>query len=371
MTGTAAHATARDTRVTGRPPTSAELAFVQSHRVAHLATTAGDGKVTIHPFCFAVIPGEDGATIVTVLDEKPKDALDRASRRVRDILANLEVAIVADEYGEDWSRLGWVHLRGSAALVEPGDAGHDLALAALRSKYPQYESMALERRLVIRIAIESASSWQGGGAEAPLPRPGALPSLVRGRRSVRAFSERPVPRAVIEEAIVAAGWAPSPHGRQPWRFAVVESAAARRGLADAMSATWRQQLDLDGQPPEVVRHRLDRSRERLLTAPVLVIPCLYLEDLDVYPDADRQAAEATMAIQSLGAAIQNFLLTVYAAGLDTGWMCAPLFCPEVVVATLDLPEAMTPHALLPVGYAAKEPVRRPRKRLDELIVSWQ
>ena len=195
--------------------------------------------------------------------------------------------------------------------------------------------------------------------------------MVRGRRSVRGFSERPVPRTIVEEAIAAAGWAPSPHGRQPWRFAVVESAARRRHLADAMSATWQEQLDLDGQPPEVVRRRLDRSRERLLTAPVLVIPCLYLDDLDVYPDPDRQSAETTMAIHSLGAAIQNFLLTVYAAGLDSGWMCAPLFCPDVVREALGLPPAMTPHALLPVGYAAKEPVRRPRKRLDELIVSWE
>ena len=138
-----------------------------------------------------------------------------------------------------------------------------------------------------------------------------------------------------------------------------------------MSATWQEQLYLDGQPPDVVRHRLDRSRERLLTAPVLVIPCLYLEDLDVYPDPDRQAAEATMAIQSLGAAVQNFLLTIYGEGLDSGWMCAPLFCPDVVGAALGLAATMIPHALLPVGYAAKDPVRRPRKRLDELIVSWQ
>lgn len=356
--------------MTGRVPTGAELAFVQARRVAHLATTAANGAVTIHPFCFAVLLDDEGPVIVTALDEKPKEAPDRELGRVRDILANQTVAIVADEYGEDWSRLGWVHLRGTAKIIDPGAVGHDVALAALRAKYPQYEPMALERRLVIRIAVESARSWQGGQTDSPLPRPGDLPSLVRGRRSVRAFSERPVPRAVIEEAIAAAGWAPSPHGRQPWRFAVVESTARRRALADAMSATWRQQLDLDGQTPEIVQHRLDRSRERLLTAPVLVIPCLYLDDLDVYPDPERQAAEATMAIQSLGAAIQNFLLTVYAEGLDSGWMCAPLFCPDVVAASLDLPASMTPHALLPVGYAVKDPVRRPRKPIAELIVTW-
>ncbi len=66
------------------------------------------------------------------------------------------------------------------------------------------------------------------------------------------------------------------------------------------------------------------------TAPVCVVVCLYLEDLDVYPDVERQAAETTMAVQSLGAAAQNLLLAAYALGLDAGWLCAPLFCPDTV-----------------------------------------
>ena len=354
-----------------RRPTEAELAFVAGRRVAHLATTGAAGEVTLHPFCFALIGGQVGPEIVTALDEKPKSVEDRRLGRVRDILERPEVAIVADEYQEDWSRLGWVHLRGSASLLEPSDQSHSAAVTALRAKYRQYERMGLEDRLVIRIAVQSGSSWSGLGPEGPLPRPGDLATVVRGRRSVRAFRSTPVPREVIEEAIAAAGWAPSPHGRQPWRFAVVESSDRRLALADAMAATWRDQLNLDGQPAEVAQHRLERSRERLITAPVLVIPCLYLADLDVYPDADRQAAETTMAIHSLGAAVQNFLLTIYAAGLDSGWMCAPLFCPDIVREALGLADELIPHALLPVGFAAKDPVRRPRRPVGELIVSWQ
>ena len=354
-----------------RRPTEVEIAFVAGRRVAHLATTSAAGDVTLHPFCFAVVLGKDGPEIVTVLDEKPKSVEDRQLGRVRDILERPEVAIVADEYQDDWTRLGWVHLRGSASLLEPSDQGHSAAVAALRAKYRQYERMGLESRLVIRIVIHAGSSWSGLGPEGPLPRPGDLAAVVRGRRSVRGFSTAPVPREVIEAAIEAAGWAPSPHGRQPWRFAVVETPERRLALADAMAASWRDQLNLDGQPAEVVQHRLERSRERLITAPVLVIPCLYLTDLDVYPDAGRQAAETTMAIQSFGAAVQTFLLTIYAAGLDSGWMCAPLFCPEIVRDALGLAEDLTPHALLPVGFAAKDPVRRPRRPIDELIVSWQ
>jgi nitroreductase len=78
-----------------------------------------------------------------------------------------------------------------------------------------------------------------------------------------------------------------------------------------------------------------------------------------------------MAVQSLGAAVQNLLLSLYAAGVDGGWMCAPLFCPEVVQTTLGLDATLDPHALIAVGYTANDPVRRSRRPLDELIVDWQ
>ncbi len=78
-----------------------------------------------------------------------------------------------------------------------------------------------------------------------------------------------------------------------------------------------------------------------------------------------------MAIQSLGAAVQNLLLTLYAAGLDAGWMCAPLFCPDIVREALGLAGELIPHALIAVGYAAKDPVRRGRLPLERLIVAWE
>jgi coenzyme F420-0:L-glutamate ligase/coenzyme F420-1:gamma-L-glutamate ligase len=76
-------------------------------------------------------------------------------------------------------------------------------------------------------------------------------------------------------------------------------------------------------------------------------------------------------LQSLGAAIQNMLLAAYSLDLDGGWMCAPLFCPDVVRAALALDAALTPHALITLGYAARDPVRRPRRPLDELVLRWE
>lgn len=141
-------------------------------------------------------------------------------------------------------------------------------------------------------------------------------------------------------------------------------------LADRMGDTWQQNLEMDGQDAEVVNIRLEKSRQRILNAPAIVIPCLYLEDLDRYPDERRQADETIMAIQSIGAAIQNMLLMAFDLGLDTGWMCAPLFCPEVVCEALDLDKRLIPQALITVGYAAADPQRRERLPLSSLVVRY-
>ncbi len=192
-------------------------------------------------------------------------------------------------------------------------------------------------------------------------------SLIQGRRSVRQFLDRPVEQALLDQILEAARWAPSPHGRQPWRFFVLSSQARKDLLASHMGSTWQQQLEMDNQPPEVVNLRLEKSRQRIRQAPVLIIPCLYLEDLDHYPDPKRQEDEQTMAIQSMGAAIQNMLLMTYNLGLDAGWMCAPLFCPEIVRESLQLDDALIPQAMIPIGYAAADPKRRGRLPLSSLV----
>ena len=201
-------------------------------------------------------------------------------------------------------------------------------------------------------------------------RTDTLATLLRGRRSVRKFHDRPVPRELIEQILEAARWAPSPHGRQPWRFIVLTRLELKTLLADRMGETWRHNLQMDGQNSGVVNLRLDKSRQRILNAPVIILPCLYLEDLDRYPDERRQADETTMAIQSIGAAIQNMLLMAYDLGLDAGWMCAPLFCPEIVCDALNLDTRLIPQAMITVGYAAADPQRRERLPLSSLIVRF-
>lgn len=199
-------------------------------------------------------------------------------------------------------------------------------------------------------------------------RAGTLEALIRGRRSVRQYQDRPVAREDIERILEAARWAPSPHGCQPWRFVVLTRQETKERLAHYMGADWRKNLEMDNQPEEIVTVRLERSRQRILNAPVIILPCLYLEDLDRYPDEKRQADETAMAIQSIGAAIQNMLLMAYDLGLDGGWMCAQLFCPEVVCDALALDRRLIPQAMITLGYAAADPKRRERLPLERLVI---
>ncbi|GAC1403255.1 MAG: nitroreductase family protein [Ktedonobacteraceae bacterium] len=197
-----------------------------------------------------------------------------------------------------------------------------------------------------------------------------LASLLRSRRSVRSYQQQPVTQEQLEQILEAARWAPSPHGRQPWRFVVLTRQEPKQLLADNMGRTWQHNLEMDGQDAAIVAIRREKSHQRILNAPAIVIPCLYLEDLDRYPDEQRQEDEKTMAIQSIGAAIQNMLLMTYELGLDAGWMCAPLFCPEVVCDTLNLDTRLLPQALITIGYAAADPKRRERLPLSSLIVHF-
>ncbi len=340
-----------------------QIAFLVRQRVARLATASGAGEPHVVPVCFAYTPGG----IYVALDEKPKDVPPARLKRVRNILENPDVALVADRYAEDWSLLAFVMVRGRAELLEGGAEEHAAAVRLLRGKYHQYERMRLEENPVIAIRSEGAASW--GALEAPGGEESPVLDATRGRRAVRRYLPKEVPAHLVNQVLEAGRWAPSPHGRQPWRFAVITKRKTKEHLAGAMGEEWRTNLEMDGQSPGVVQKRLEGSRRRLLDAPVLVLLCLYLEDLDHYPDARRQQGETTMAVQSLGAAAQNVLLAAYELGLDAGWMCAPLFCPEKVVEALGLDPKLIPHALLTLGYAEGDPPkRRGRKQPEELIV---
>jgi len=148
-------------------------AFVDAQRVARLSTAGADGDPHVVPVVFARLDD----TIYIAIDEKPKTTL--LLRRLRNIAENPRAALLLDVYDDDWSQLRWLLLRGPASVLNPTvpqsrpgrgpqsplDSERRDALAALRARYPQYESMALEDRPMIRLQVERATGWRGAARD--------------------------------------------------------------------------------------------------------------------------------------------------------------------------------------------------------------
>lgn len=129
--------------------------YLAAHCVARLATVDAAAVPSVMPICYA----GDGRAIYSALDEKPKRVAPTRLKRVRNVLERPAVALVVDDYGEDWSQLSHLLVRGRAEVLEPGTAEHASAVALLRAKYPQYRSMAIERQPVIAVRPTSARFW--------------------------------------------------------------------------------------------------------------------------------------------------------------------------------------------------------------------
>ena len=177
-----------------------------------------------------------------------------------------------------------------------------------------------------------------------------LHSFLRTRRSIRRFNADPVPDSVIENILTTATYAPSAHHRQPWRFAVITETSVKTKLADAMAIEFQRDLEKDNFSKDEIEKKVASSCNRIISAPVVIILSVDMTDMDTYPDSHRKKAEYIMATQSAANAGMQLILAAHADGLGSVWVCSPLFVPNVVRKTLELPETWEPQAMYFLGY---------------------
>lgn len=132
-----------------------ERDFIKNHRIAHLVTVNVSGQPSVVPIVYAF----DGERLYTPLDAKPKRVGPQQLRRVQNIQSNPQVAVIFDDYSEDWRQLAWVQVRGLALIVEVGGA-HMAGIDLLQLKYSQYQMMPLADRPIIVITLNQISSWR-------------------------------------------------------------------------------------------------------------------------------------------------------------------------------------------------------------------
>ena len=129
--------------------------MLRTARVGHLATAGASGQPHVVPVCFAL----DGERLYWAVDAKPKRT--RELRRVRNLVENPHVSLVVDVWDEDWRRLAWVMVEGTATVITDG-ADRTRGLDALLAKYPQYRVMDLRATAgaVVAVTPSRVLAWR-------------------------------------------------------------------------------------------------------------------------------------------------------------------------------------------------------------------
>ena len=325
---------------------------------------------------------------VVLLPEDP----DGSARRLRKALGERRGVsvgvIVTDTMGRPW-RTGQTDAAiGAAGLVplrdhrgEPDTFGNTLevTVTAVADEIAAAADLVKGKTTGVPVAIvrglaELVTGSDGPGAAA-LIRPAAedmfrlgAADVLQARRTVREFGPEPVDPAAVRRAIAAAVTAPAPHHSEPWRFAVLESPRARTALLDDMLAAWTADLRGDGFTPEQIGRRVRRG-EPLRRAPLIIVPCLVADAAHRYPDQRRSAAEATMFVVAMGAAVQNLLVALAVEGLGSCWVSSTLFCQQVTADSLGLPAGWEPMGAVGVGHPAAPPPERPPRDPERFLIT--
>jgi nitroreductase len=195
--------------------------------------------------------------------------------------------------------------------------------------------------------------------------------VVHTQRSIRKFKAEPVPEQMIWEMLDAAIRAPSGSNTQPWGWLVVRDDARRNAIAEAVlegvgdvTAALAAAEDL----PTPEQRRMRRSsisfRANVMSAPVLIIPCL------VNPTSPTTDIDSLFAGSSIYGAVQNMMLAARAQGLGTVLTTLNTRIEGLLRREFDLPDDAKPVAVIPVGWPEGERFGPTTRKPVESVTHW-
>lgn len=336
-----------------------------------------------------------GRTELALLPVDPDASAAALRTGVRDLVGATVAVIITDTMGRAWRNgqtdvavgaaglavlhnySGAVDQHGNELVVTEIAVADEVAAAAdlVKGKLTGLP-VAVVRGLAHRVVSDDGSTarqlvrpgeedlfWLGTAEALELGRQQAQLS----RRSVRRFSNQPVPPDLVEAAVAEALTAPAPHHTRPVRFVWLQTDATRTRLLDRMKDRWRSDLAGDGRSADAVERRVARG-QILYDAPEVVVPMLVPDGAHSYPDTARAEAEHTMFTVAVGAAVQALLVALAVRGLGSCWIGSTIFAPDLVRQELELPATWEPLGAIAIGYPdAPAALREPAPVTDLLI----
>ena len=193
-------------------------------------------------------------------------------------------------------------------------------------------------------------------------------SAIMNRRSIRNYKNLQVPKHMIEEILQSGILAPSSKNRQPWRFLVVTGKAKAEALAVMKKGLSREKEH----PllPESAQYLSGAENTlRIMEKAPVIIFIVNSIGIDIHSSLkpEERIYEICNA-QSIGAAIENMILTATELGLGSLWICDTYFAYKELCDYLKADGELL--AALALGYADETPPSRPRKSMGD-VVEWR
>jgi len=185
--------------------------------------------------------------------------------------------------------------------------------------------------------------------------------IIRERRSITVFKDKPVEEAAVLLILDAGRWAPSSNNSQPWEFVIVHEKARKNAIADLYIEAYNKRAKkVDEGTRKKIVEIMPYLEDELKVPPYLIIVCANPEKSKSY-------------LIDTSATIENMLLMACELGLGTNWIdltstdFAEEFNLKKLKEYLFIPEKVIPIAIIPLGFPEETPPPPARRRIRDLI----